>query len=427
MNGGRSPSGSAALLAEVVDLAKPQVDVESVVEALLEQAAAGAPTDIGFPGATDIDYSPLMKLFGRIFNNVGDPGTDPGSAAHTKVLERAVIDWCADLFGLPAGDRWGYVTAGGTEGNLADLLAARRRYPNALFYFSSAAHYSIPKIVVEMLGLPAVVVGVDARGEMDYTHLDALAWQHRHRAHSNGGRPAAVMIATAGTTMTEAVDDTATINAIFEHHGIARHVHVDAALSGIPLALEGSLSLASGIDSVSFSGHKFLGTPVPCGGALMRDSIRRAGRHIDYTATPDTTVSGSRCGQAAALLWYGIGKYGYAGHRERAVRAREVAAYTTARLTEIGWPAWRHPHGFTVVLKTPPAAVTRKWLLAGGGPDGRWCHSVCVPGIVKAQMGAFVDDLAHAIAPSAGAIVPPQRAPLLAPTRLPAGPPSRYR
>ncbi|MEK8105051.1 hypothetical protein NKG94_07215 [Micromonospora sp. M12] len=171
-----------------------------------------------------------------------------------------------------------------------------------------------------------------------------------------------------------------------------RHVHVDAALAGIPLALDGVLTLGpgSGVDSVAVSGHKFFGTPIPCGLVLMRASIRRPGRHVAYTATFDTTVNGSRCGQAAVLLWYAIATQHRDGHRARTTRARDLAAYAVDQLVGIGWPAWRHPHAFTVVLATPPAAVTRKWLLATDGP---WSHTVCMPGVTRGQIDALVADL----------------------------------
>jgi histidine decarboxylase len=359
------------------------LDPAVVFQALLDQADAGQSTAIGFPGAVDIDWTPVLPLFTRLFNNVGDPYTPPGGSAHTKVLEQAVIDWCADLLGLPAGNRWGYVTAGGTEGNLAAVHAAYHRFPDAVVYYSRAAHYSIGKII-DILGLDSVLVDASDSGEMDYEHLSALAALHSDRP--------AIVIATAGTTMTEAIDDTAAIQAVLQARGLwRRHVHVDGALSGIPLALDGSLRFDATVDSIAISGHKFFGTPVPCGVVLMRDDARRQGHHIAYTATLDTTVSGSRCGQAAALLWYAMATFGRDGHRDRLRRARDLAAHTADALTGIGWTAWRHPHAMTVVLRTPPPSITRKWLLA---TEGEWSHLICMPGITRTQMDSFVADLA---------------------------------
>lgn len=386
-----------------VDLNQGDIDVAAVLRSLLQHAADGAPTAIGYPGAVDIDYTTVLPLFGRLFNNVGDPSTPPGGAANTTMLEQAVVDWCADLFGLPALDRWGYVTAGGTEGNLAAIHAAHHRYPDAVAYYSRAAHYSVGK-VLDIVGLDTVRVEADDRGEMDYHHFAELLRQHPDRP--------AIVIATAGTTMTEAVDDPGRIRATLDQHGItARHIHVDAALAGIPLALDGRLSFdpAGTVTSVAVSGHKFFGTPIPCGVVLMRDSTRKQAQHIAYTATLDSTVSGSRCGQAAALLWYAIATHGADGHRDRAAQARDLAAYTAARLTAIGWPAWRHHDAFTVVMRTPPPEVTRKWLLA---TDGDWSHTICMPGITHAQMDAFISDVAAAaVGASRPPYIPTQRQP----------------
>lgn len=371
-------------LAAAADLARPTVDVTAVVRTLLDRADAGQSTSIGFPGAVDIDFGPVLPLFHRLWNNIGDPATDPGGTAHTKVLERAVVNWYADLLALPATDRWGYVTTGGTEGNLAALHAAGRRHRDAVAYYSRAAHYSIGK-VLDIIGLPSMVVDVDDTGEMDYGHLATLVRTHRDRP--------AIVVATAGTTMTEAVDDTRTIRAVLTEASIwQHHLHVDAALSGLPLALDGVLRLddASGVDSVAMSGHKFLGTPLPCGIVLMRDRSRRPGRHIAYTATLDTTVTGSRCGQAAALLWYAIAAYGHDGHRARVAYARNLATYTQRQIAALGWPAWRHPHAFTVVLRTPPPSVTKKWLLA---TEGDWSHVICMPGVTRDMIHAFLADL----------------------------------
>ncbi|MGR6320918.1 histidine decarboxylase [Micromonospora soli] len=372
----------------------PVTDPEELLAELAtlrSAVAAGRQTHVGFPVATDIDYSPLAPLFGSLLNNIGDPWTDPAGANHTKRYEREVLGWFADLFQAPVDDRWGYLTSGGTEGNLYALRLARARFPKGLVYHSADAHYSLPKCL-DLLGMDSVVVRTDERGEIDYDDLAGVLDQHRDRP--------AIVVATCGTTMTEAADDVPRIRRLLTRAAIRHHLHVDGALAGVPLALADgrtSLRLNSTADSVSISGYKFLGTPVPCGVVLTRRTLQQQlGQAANYTATVDTTISGSRSGHPAVLLWYAIRSLGRRGLRERADRARELAAYAVDRLNEAGWPAWRHDHAFTVVFPTPPAAVTAKWVLASSA--GR-SHLICMPGVSKEVIDEFVADLADAVDP----------------------------
>jgi histidine decarboxylase len=314
--------------------------------------------------------------------------------AHTKHLEREVVDFFADLFRAPRDDRWGYVTSGGTDGNEFGLHLARCLHPDALVYFSAAAHYSVPKLV-DRLRMPAIAVRASSNGEMDYDDLRVAVGQHRHRP--------AVVVATVGTTMTEAVDDVVMVRRVLHDLAVREsYVHADAALTGIPLALlqaehRPRFDLADGADSIAVSGHKFVGSPFPCGVALTRRSLRaRVGQRVDYIGSVDATIGGSRSGHAPLVLWYAVRRHGRDGLRLRAERARDLAEYAAARLAGIGVPAWRHPYAFTVVFPTPPSAVTERWALANAGGLS---HLICMPGVSRGQVDAFVTDLAAALAP----------------------------
>lgn len=373
------------------------MDVDTQLHALRERLDRDRRTNIGFPGAVDFDYTALLPFFGYLLNNVGDPFTGSAGHAHTMDLERDVVTAFADLLGAPPQDRWGYVTTGGTEGNLYGLYLARSLYGEGLVYYSEAAHYSIPK-VLERLRMPAVAIRADTYGEIDYLDLRAELRNHRDRP--------AIIVATIGTTMTEAVDDVVRIRAILRdlavHHS---YVHSDAALAGVPLALlertqRPGFDLADGADSVCVSGHKFIGSPFPCGLLLTRSSLRdRIGRPVDYIGSVDATAGGSRSGHAPLLLWYALRHHGLDGLRGRAERSRELAAYAVRRLTGIGVKAWRHPYAFTVVLPTPPPAVTDRWTLA---TEGERSHLICMPGITVEQVDAFVQDMQSYAAPGTG-------------------------
>ncbi len=364
------------------------MDVTVALTTLRERLEADRETNIGFPGAVDFDYTAVLPFFQYLLNNVGDPFVDGVGRAHTKDLERHVIDFFADLFGAGAEDRWGYVTSGGTDGNQYGLHLARSRHPDALVYYSEAAHYSVPKLI-ERLRMRAVRIRADAYGEIEYDDLRSQLGYRRDRA--------AVVVATVGTTMTEAVDDVTTIRRVLADLAIRdAYIHVDAALAGIPLALLDSgqrpgFDIADGADSIAVSGHKFIGSPFPCGILLTRRTLReRVACSVPYIGGVDSTVGGSRSGHAPLLLWYATHRYGVDGLRKRAEESRDLAGYAVARLNEIGVPAWRHPHAFTVVLPTPPRAVTERWALASA--DGI-SHVICMPGVSARQIDAFVQDL----------------------------------
>jgi histidine decarboxylase len=372
----------------------PDVETRRELEALVFRLNQARPMTIGFPSAVDFDYSPLSPFFAHhLLNNVGDPTVDGAGANHTKAMEREVVNTVGDLLRAPRDDRWGYVTTGATEGNLCALYVARRTYPDAVVYHSNAAHYSVPK-AVDLLAMPSVVVQTDRRGEMDYADL-------RRKLEAGKGK-AAVVVANIGTTMTEAVDRVGRITAILDELELTRRfVHADAALAGLPLALLGpfvprpSFDFADGADSMIISGHKFIGSPVPCGVVVVRARHRiSADPHISYIGTTDTTIAGSRSGHAPLLLWYALRHFGIDGLRVRAEACRRLAEYTVERLNELGWEAYRHEHAFTVVLRTPPPPVTTRWVLA---TSGGWSHIVCMPGVTRRQIDGFLADLGKAV------------------------------
>ncbi|MEU8332266.1 histidine decarboxylase [Micromonospora sp. NPDC048839] len=344
---------------------------------------------IGFPAARDIDYGPTLPLFQMLINNVGDPETAPDTA-HTKAYEREVLNWHADLFRAPTGDRWGYLTGDGTEANQAAILLARDRFAGAdpVLYYSQATHYWINK-TAGMFGLPEVVIRTDNTGEIDYDDLRGELARRRDRP--------AIVVANAGTTVTEAVDDPTRIRSILSDLAIRKnHLHVDGALAGVPLVLlperPVALDLDAVIDSVAISCHKFYGTTITGGLVLTRRSLQRAARRIAYTATTDTTIGGSRTGQLAVQMWYVMRLFGEDGHRERAEQARETARYAHSLLASIGWPAWRNVHAFTVYFTTPPLTIARRHGLSNA--DGGISHLICMPGVTRQQIEALVADIA---------------------------------
>ena len=137
-------------------------------------------------------------------------------------------------------------------------------------------------------------------------------------------------------------------------------------------------------------------------GQWLRRSLHERVTRADTPGTTETVVGGARNGHAALLLWYALRRLGTAGLRGRAEHARDLAEYLVRRLTELGWPTWRNPHGYTVLLKAPPAELANRWRLSI--VDG-WTRVSCLPGVTRDQVDRFLAELREGAAPR----VPAQR------------------
>jgi len=342
-------------------------------------------TYIGYPCASDFDYSELYPFLQYPLNNVGDPFLPSSSDLDSHDFEREVLSFFARLFKAPPHNWWGYVTNGGSEGNLYALYLARELYPDGMVYYSEATHYSAQKNI-SLLNMQSIVIRANEKGEMDYEDLkETLQW-HRHRP--------AIIFANIGTTMTEARDNIAEIKKALKKYAIKNtYIHCDAALAGTYLSLSGvsDFDFEGGCDSIAISGHKFIGSPIPCGVILVKKQYRdRIGRSIPYIGTLDTTISGSRNAIAPLFLWYAIKTYGRKGLLKRAEESFEKASFLVEELNKMGIPAWRNNNALTVVFPRPSLKICARWRLATS--DGI-AHVICMPGIEYAMLERFLKEM----------------------------------
>jgi histidine decarboxylase len=349
---------------------------------LMEKGA----TAIGYPIATDFNYSELFPLLRYHINNAGDPFTGSTYPVTSHGMEREVVEFFIDLFRASRQNSWGYVTNGGSEGNLYGLYVARERCPQAVVYYSASAHYSVPKSV-HLLNMPFVVIRTRSNGEMDYDDLESAI-----RLRSD--QPA-IVIANIGTTMTEAKDDVGTIRRVLWKAEIQMaYIHCDAALAGPYLSVldkDPKFDFVHGADSIACSGHKFIGSPFPCGVVIIKKTNKeRIGQPVSYIGSLDTTITGSRNGHGPIFLWYAIKKQGRGGLLIRALECLSMAAYAQHKLVEGGINAWRNEKALTVVFPKPSESLCRKWQLAC---DEAQAHMVCMPGISKEMIDTLIDDL----------------------------------
>ncbi|MBU2946662.1 histidine decarboxylase [Zobellia uliginosa] len=358
---------------------------EQQIDELLTKLIEEKSRVIGYPVAKDFDYSRLYEFLKHPINNVGDPYEDTTYKVQTHEMEREVVDFFANLFRADPSDYWGYVTNGGSESNLYGLYLARESHPKAMVYFSESTHYSVKKNI-HLLNMPSITIRSQENGEVDYEDLENTLQLNRDKP--------AIILTTFGTTMTEAKDDVSMIKRILKKLAIQNHyIHCDAALAGsygpfieprIPFDLE------DGADSISISGHKFIGSPFPSGVIIAKRSLRdRIARGISYIGSLDTTITGSRNGHSPLFLWYAIKKMGVEGLEKRYRHSLRIAEYCKQELIKIGIKAWTNEGAITVVLPKVSVPIKQKWQLA----TDETTHIICMPNVTKAQIDEFILDM----------------------------------
>ncbi len=343
-------------------------------------------TFLGYPSDAKFNYKPLYKFLEFPLNNVGDPFEASTYRLQTKEFEREVLKFFADLFHIKS--YWGYVTNGGTEGNLYGMYLARELHPKATIFFSEHTHYSIKKNV-HILGMKCCVVKSQKNGEMDYGDFEEKIKNHRE----------AIVIANIGTTMMGAVDNVNLLAKILERNRINHYIHADAALYGmvlpfLPSNQQKPFDFRTKINSIAVSGHKFVGSPVPCGIALVRKHLaEKLKTYIEYIDAHDTTLSGSRDAFTPLVFWYRIKTIGLQGFKKQVAYCTDLAEFLVKALNNIGWPDVAGS-AITVTFRRPSDKIIKKWELAAQKDTA---HVICLPHENKVQLAQFVKEMSREI------------------------------
>jgi glutamate/tyrosine decarboxylase-like PLP-dependent enzyme len=190
--------------------------------------------------------------------------------------EQLMIREFGRRFGYQAGSIEGMFASGGAEANHTALLVALTHgttgFPERgladlparpAIYVASEGHHSVRKAGrLTGLGDDAVVaIPVDGRFRMDPGALRNAIARDEDR-----GRLPLMVVASAGTTASGAVDPITDIAGLAEERRL--WLHVDAAWGGPLILLEEKRSLLAGIeraDSITFDAHKMLSVPMGAG------------------------------------------------------------------------------------------------------------------------------------------------------------------
>lgn len=213
-------------------------------------------------------------------------------------LEANVVRWFCTMLGLPEGSG-GVLTTGGSMANLIAVVTARReRLPKdflrGVLYASSEAHHSVQKAAL-IAGFPPENVReivVDDRFRLSLPALENAVRDDRAR-----GLEPFLVVASAGTTGTGAIDDLPAVAAVAKREAL--WLHVDAAYGGFFALTERGRAALRGIeqaDSVTLDPHKGMFLPYGTGCVLVRDqqALRRthavSGSYMPRMQTDDDLV-----------------------------------------------------------------------------------------------------------------------------------------
>jgi histidine decarboxylase len=344
---------------------------------------------LGYPYNLTGRASSPASLGDYLINNLGDPYAGSHYGSEVCDLEREAVDWLMRLWECDRHeDHWGSVVASGTEGNIWALYLAREALPEAVLIHSAEAHYSIPK-AARILRMQAISVPCNPDGAIN---LDALSATLSGLDREKG----VVLALTCGTTVKGAHDDIGGAMARLEASGFdasRRFVHVDGALNAMVLPFLDEApsglrpSFRHGIDSLSTSGHKMIGTPMPCGVLIARrPHVARVARAIAYLRSDDTTLMGSRNGHAVLAVWTRFMGHGTLGFRRDAESCRNRAEVLATDLRAHGVPVLLNPFSLTVLFPEPdPATVKRFQLSCAGGQ----AHAIVMPNVGDNQLRRF--------------------------------------
>ena len=354
----------------------------TVLDPLLVRYRHNLQYALGYPQNTHFNYDSLIPALSYPINNYGDPFLLQNPVSSHE-YECEVIRWFLRLLGLNDDLGWGYVTTGGTEGILFGIWQAKENLQHPVLYFSNYAHYAVIKSA-RITGVDYRIIDTTATGEMDYADFEQKLERERD----------AIVIATLGNTITSALDNVKHIRAITQKHSIKTYVHADAALDGMILPFIQNTSvpfgLKEGIDSLSISGHKLIGAPMPCGVVLIHKKyIEHTYTTVDYLNNRDCTVMGSRSGFAALILWEAIAKHKEAGFKALVEGYIAYAQQVTDLLNANDITAWRLPHAITIVLKLLPADIVKKWR----APSNHTYTTLTAYKLTESQLKEFIKDM----------------------------------
>ena len=190
-------------------------------------------------------------------------------------LENMVIRWMAKILNFP-NTAMGNLTSGGSIANLIAIVTARdakeissEKIKQSCIYLTKQAHHSVHK-AIRIAGLGEAhlrEIDVDDKFRMNVAQLEGQI-----EADQNAGLLPFLVIGSAGTTDTGAIDPLSNMAEICEQNNL--WFHIDAAYGGFFMLVEDQQQKFAGIeraDSITIDPHKGLFLAYGLGAVIVKD------------------------------------------------------------------------------------------------------------------------------------------------------------
>jgi aromatic-L-amino-acid/L-tryptophan decarboxylase len=295
----------------------------------------------------------LSGLLASLTAAAMNPSVVSGDHADVHV-ERTAVRWLADLVGYPHAPGAGLLTSGASAATIVCLAGARGRAAAAagidvrrdglaggsplLSYVPSEAHSCVTR-AIELLGL-----GTESIRPVPLTggRLDSDALRAAIAADRAAGATPMVLVASAGTVNTGAIDPLEALADVAAAEGL--WFHVDGAYGAFGVLDPAIAARYRGMeraDSLTLDPHKWLGVPVDAGCALVRraDDLREVFSTVPPYLRQDTGADVGTFAEhgfeqtrpfRALKTWATIAALGRDGIVDQVVRANALARQLAA-------------------------------------------------------------------------------------------------
>ncbi|MGW5641636.1 pyridoxal-dependent decarboxylase [Saccharopolyspora sp. NPDC003752] len=157
------------------------------------------------------------------------------------------------------------------------------------------------------------------------------------------------------------------------------------------------------VSSIVTSGHKYPGSPWPCGVYMTRREFEiQPPPMAAYVASPDTTFGGSRNGFSPIVLWHQLARYSEEEQVRRIAASVKLARQTYQKLKELGKRLGKDlrpgytPETLSLQFLQPNKHIVRKYSLASVPIDKTTtlCHLFVMPHVTEqGALKSLLEDL----------------------------------